>query len=1286
MSWLTDNTEGQEIQDAWAADLNRPKKPEKTGLLKAAGMGAMRGSTSLARGVALAASVFAPHEDAPDDGSRILPRKEDFFKFIDRLDTQTEPYWTPDPESVGLAGQIAGSLAGLPMQIGAGGGLMAITAGLNTGTHLTSQGVDPATAAVAAVGSGTANALMMKLPQVGRNWMETVGLSTLMPTVGAAQDLALKTGLESQGYHEQAAAINPLDPVSRLTDLTLGGIFGAMGHRSARMETSARTAALDQAAGQAETYAHLIEQAGGEQAVREKLPVQVVDSLDTINSHLKTLETNPFNKTASAGVDQHLDMLRTSLEQLNRSEPVQVADQAEPVLKQPPPSMDYQNFMDKVSARFGMTPEEETAYSALISARARAQGMTPDAWVSQHIADVTTTQPPEGALLQDRQPVQPFYSKLLKEVDALPQEKWNPGDLLNKIRKTEGVKGDEIAWTGLEDFLRGKKSVTRAEVREYLDQNQVQIQEVTKGEGESQYGKYVEPGGENYRELLLTLPDGHQDYVKRLQDKYGDSWVKDSTPEETAQREKLFLETGKNYRSSHFDEPNVLAHVRFNERTGPNDERILHLEEIQSDWHQARRDGKDVPDAPFSKTWHELALKRMVRYAAENGFDRLTWTTGEQQAERYDISKKMESVSYRREGERFILNGVDKHGDEHSLGEFSRKQLPDAVGKELAQKITNGEGKPEGRWQKLSGLDLKVGGAGMKGFYDKMLPSYLKSLGKKFGTTVADVTLPDTGTVHSLPITDAMRESVVYSGQPLFQGEKGAVSFLTDGRAVIHALEQPDFSTAVHELAHVFSQTLSDAEAHQFERWLMNYSRGKTGEWSAADHELFARAFEKYLSEGKAPTPELQGAFDKFKNWLVDLYRSIVGSPLEMRLNANAKAAFDRLLFNESFKPEVAPEVAELNRELAAQRPEHEADLNALAGEPPPHLNKPAQTPPPDKPTPARIVRDIINRAYEDPELIKRFVAEPTNVAGALAHALELEAGRVEKAGKAQRGPSLVEYLRTLGINDDRGDLAAMDIDKGLKPGQKRLLNDRGVSLDRARELAAEKGYLPTDSSTADLLDAIGQETRGQSVYPVTGDDAAELPGWFQSLTTENRRTNKFGKELQQTVKALRQTAEGQFDKLPPKQQDIVLAALDHINHEAQASAQEIDAFELKPGDRFMTRDFAWHTVTADRDGHILLADGGRIPSDSLLHILGEVDQSGRPPEAGYDPLDYQVESLLQERGDFPIAMGTDAAGNQVMTSARDVIDGVKDDLANTENQKHLYDRAAACMGLEFNA
>src|ERR1700686_2610961 len=57
---------------------------------------------------------------------------------------------------------------------------------------------------------------------------------------------------------------------------------------------------------------------------------------------------------------------------------------------------------------------------------------------------------------------------------------------------------------------------------------------------------------------------------------------------------------------------------------------------------------KSMPEMPFEKSWPELALKRMVRYAAENGYDRLSWDTGDTNADRYDLSKQIDNVTYYR--------------------------------------------------------------------------------------------------------------------------------------------------------------------------------------------------------------------------------------------------------------------------------------------------------------------------------------------------------------------------------------------------------------------------------------------------------------------------------------------------------------------------------------------------------------------------------------------------------------------------------------------------------------
>ncbi len=362
--------------------------------------------------------------------------------------------------------------------------------------------------------------------------------------------------------------------------------------------------------------------------------------------------------------------------------------------------------------------------------------------------------------------------------------------------------------------------------------------------GITRYDQWQLPGGQNYRELLLTLPAKFDNANAVANKLYGVSNYEALT--ETQQREVLTeLDRDRiKFRGDHFDEPNVLAHVRFNERTDADGKRVLFVEEIQSDWAQkGRRDGfseqrwklvhdgrmqrgdltreqaeqlaaeveadtgirmtieqdnrpnlSRIPKAPFvtnTKAWAMLAMKRMIRYAAEQGFDRIAWTTGEQQAERYDLSKYIHQViagrgndgkfriqAYAKDSGLPIFQGV-------SRAAIAPEDLPNYVGKEMADKIIK-ETPPVGEGERVwSGLDLKVGGEGMRSFYDRMLPQWTNKYVRKWGVQVGQTQLTYTQSpsttglgfrvakVHALDITPQMRAEVL-RGQPLFAPQKPA--------------------------------------------------------------------------------------------------------------------------------------------------------------------------------------------------------------------------------------------------------------------------------------------------------------------------------------------------------------------------------------------------------------------------------------------------------------------------------------------------------------------------------
>lgn len=148
----------------------------------------------------------------------------------------------------------------------------------------------------------------------------------------------------------------------------------------------------------------------------------------------------------------------------------------------------------------------------------------------------------------------------------------------------------------------------------------------------------------------------------------------------------------------------------------------------------------NTPSAPFvtdTKSWVALALKRMMRYAADNGFQKIAFVNGDQSAERYDLSKQVDSIYYQPEGNGTFNVSVSKDDREvWANPEATARELEDVVGKELAQKMVDGEGesvKGMGFMKKLSGIDLKVGGEGMKAFYDRIVPQVASDLLKKMG-------------------------------------------------------------------------------------------------------------------------------------------------------------------------------------------------------------------------------------------------------------------------------------------------------------------------------------------------------------------------------------------------------------------------------------------------------------------------------------------------------------------------------------------------------------------------
>ena len=490
-----------------------------------------------------------------------------------------------------------------------------------------------------------------------------------------------------------------------------------------------------------------------------------------------------------------------------------------------------------------------------------------------------------------------LYSHAAETAAALPQAKGTPDQLKAMLMK-QGVKPAEIEHSNYDDVFAGRPSVTKDELVQHFRQSMPSINEALLSKAPkyanyavapSRYHTYTLPGAENYREVLLKTKSEAGEHeanaTKALEAKQEASRRYDraepGSPEAKAALQDLraaellyrqhldkYLKTKDDvYQHGHWPgQKNVLAHLRMADRWGPNNEKILHIEELQSDWGQEAResgmrdprnptedDDTMVPHHPYVKhtgAWTDLALKKVLHEAAHGGYDKVVFTPGEEQAARFDLSNHLSRIVAMPTNEGTIHLDLHNHEDPENPFETVRnitpEELPKHVGKELAERIMKEikfpekqrawriesndgrfksgssknfeavqsflEGYPEHIKQKmhiapidvmggareadLSGLDLKVGGEGMKGFYDKILPEQLNALVKKHDPQVRmrrDTIETPAGThpVHALDITPKLRESIL----------RGQKAFAAGGE-----VDEPEGITAYHGSPHDFEQ------------------------------------------------------------------------------------------------------------------------------------------------------------------------------------------------------------------------------------------------------------------------------------------------------------------------------------------------------------------------------------------------------------------------------------------------------------------------------------------------
>ena len=278
--------------------------------------------------------------------------------------------------------------------------------------------------------------------------------------------------------------------------------------------------------------------------------------------------------------------------------------------------------------------------------------------------------------------------------------------------------------------------------------------------------EYSLEGGRNYREMLFRIPGstysnaamfthwkersgvlaharvqdmdtfiGKMLFIEEIQSDWHNAGRKDgydSDADKVAaadklrelknQKEKLFEEMDANNKAYdaflteywETDMSDAEYTSRAEKHQGERLEFLYKERELNRQINELEKDIESVtPDAPFKDTYHEYVLKRLIREAAEQDYDSIGWTTAETQDERWQNNQPHKE-------------GTGKSGF-------------------------------------LKAYTIE---------YDQNIRNFMSKFGKKWGTTVGKTVLDNGTEVWSMAITDEMKDSVLYEGQPKYSMPK----------------------------------------------------------------------------------------------------------------------------------------------------------------------------------------------------------------------------------------------------------------------------------------------------------------------------------------------------------------------------------------------------------------------------------------------------------------------------------------------------------------------------------
>jgi hypothetical protein len=294
--------------------------------------------------------------------------------------------------------------------------------------------------------------------------------------------------------------------------------------------------------------------------------------------------------------------------------------------------------------------------------------------------------------------------------------------------------------------------------------------------------------------------------------------------------------------------------------------------------------GRGIPDAPWKKSWDALLMKRMIRYAVDNGFEQIAWINGNQQ------------------------NGGQTGGDGSFFYERNLVNTTNDIVKKFGTKV----GK----------VDMRPADADER---DQREVERLRAVNTPDAIAALEAALAEKqarpatslGIQNGFEITPQLAEAA-RKGFALFQPNRGQIAFgqdITQTPSVISLLRAADLSTFIHETGHFFLEATADmanaadapADIVADMATVLNWMRpGMTlADWNVMSleerrpfHEKWARGFEAYHFEGRSPSLALRDVFRRFSAWLKNVYKSLTA--LDVELTDEVRQVMDRMLATEA--------------------------------------------------------------------------------------------------------------------------------------------------------------------------------------------------------------------------------------------------------------------------------------------------------------------------------------------------------------------------------------------------